>query len=573
MNLPPAILTINLEDYFHVGSFHEVIPTKAWSRFESRLDQQVDHLLAMLAEHKARATFFVLGWIAEQYPDLVFRIREAGHEIASRGYTHHDIRKLPANELIAELRRARSILEEAAQAPVLGYRMSHGWADPRSTELFDLLLKEGYAYDSSVAPIGISHRGRSGERRLFRHTGPDGSLTVLPISSMNVSGMNIPIGGGNWVRQFPFWMMKRAARKWTEQYAEPLVLYFHSWEFDEEQPQIQSVGWLTRLRHYRRIENMSTILRHYLASFQCQSAADFLRLSELNYPQAPRMTTTPAPVRMLSLTRPLPEAKPVSIVVPLYNEKDSLHYLFQSLDQLRVALQPAYRCQFVLVDDASTDDTLAQVEEFASQQTDVQVCRHPVNQGVAGAIRTGVEAATTEIVCSIDADCTYDPLILQPMIALLKEDVQLVLASPYHPEGHVANVPGWRLWLSRGASWCYRRILKNKLYSYTSCVRVYRRSAFAGMPLESTRFLGVVEWVVRADQQGHRIVEHPATLTARLFGISKMKTVHTILGHLGMLWRAGVKKQYRQPKSAPVLQPVQPPSSVSSPSGYHDQHV
>jgi hypothetical protein len=156
---------------------------------------------------------------------------------------------------------------------------------------------------------------------------------------------------------------------------------------------------------------------------------------------------------------------------------------------------------------------------------------------VAAAILTGVRAAGTEIVCSIDCDCTYDPHELRQMIPLLGEDVGMVTASPYHPQGRVRNVPPWRLSLSRAASFLYRRVLRQKLHTYTSCFRVYRRSVVEGLSLAEPGFLGVAETLGRLDLKRIRIVEHPSTLQVRIFGHSKMKTLRTIFGHLRLLSR------------------------------------
>ena len=142
----------------------------------------------------------------------------------------------------------------------------------------------------------------------------------------------------------------------------------------------------------------------------------------------------------------------------------------------------------------------------------------------------------------MDCDCTYDPHGLADLIPLLKPDVDLVTASPYHPHGTVRNVPGWRLGLSRGASWLYRRVLKSDLHTFTSCFRVYRRSAALSIELEHDGFLGVGELLGRLLQRGSRVVEHPDVLHVRIFGQSKMKTLRTIRGHLGLLWQL-----YRRP--------------------------
>jgi hypothetical protein len=154
---------------------------------------------------------------------------------------------------------------------------------------------------------------------------------------------------------------------------------------------------------------------------------------------------------------------------------------------------------------------------------------------VAAAILTGIQAADTDIVCSIDCDCTYDPHQLQALIPMLVDEVDMVTASPYHPDGVVRNVPEWRLFLSKSLSSLYRLVLHQQLATYTSCFRVYRRREVETLKLKNGGFLGVAEMLGQLDLQGRSIVECPATLEVRLLGRSKMKTVRTIIGHLRLL--------------------------------------
>jgi glycosyltransferase involved in cell wall biosynthesis len=166
----------------------------------------------------------------------------------------------------------------------------------------------------------------------------------------------------------------------------------------------------------------------------------------------------------------------------------------------------------------------------------VKLLRHERNRGVAAAIITGIRAASNEIVCSIDCDCSYDPMEIQNMVPRLG-DGDLVTASPYHPDGQVLNVPRWRLFLSRTLSWIYRRVLGKDLFTWTSCFRVYRRSKVAGMELENGGFLGIAEMLVRMLRRGSVVKEYPTLLESRLLGASKMKTMRTVRGHLGLLWQ------------------------------------
>jgi dolichol-phosphate mannosyltransferase len=224
----------------------------------------------------------------------------------------------------------------------------------------------------------------------------------------------------------------------------------------------------------------------------------------------------------------------VSIVVPLFNEAENIGYLQRTMVELRRRLASTYRVHLVLVDDGSLDGTGDLLVKSFGELPDCQIVRLPKNGGVAAAILEGIRRASTEIVCSIDCDCSYDPSELLAMIPLAA-DADLVTASPYHPQGHVFNVPQWRLFLSRTLPRLYSLLLHDRLYTYTSCCRVYRRSAIADLTLENGNFLGVAETLIRLKLAGGTIVEQPATLESRLFGESKMKIVRTIAGHCALL--------------------------------------
>ena len=144
----------------------------------------------------------------------------------------------------------------------------------------------------------------------------------------------------------------------------------------------------------------------------------------------------------------------------------------------------------------------------------------------------------------MDCDCTYDPHELGNMVPLLSDGVDMVTASPYHKRGGVRNIPEWRLFLSKGASFLYRRVLQAKLDTYTSCFRVYRRSSVVDLQVQEKGFLGVAELLGKLDLRGGRIVEHPAVLEVRLFGFSKMKTARTIFGHLNLLSRLSKERLF-----------------------------
>ena len=228
---------------------------------------------------------------------------------------------------------------------------------------------------------------------------------------------------------------------------------------------------------------------------------------------------------------------PITIVVPCFNEEPVLLHLRNTLRSVRQSLADLYEVHLILVDDRSTDHTWQSLERLFGTEPDCTLLRHPNNLGVAATISTGIRSALTEIVCSIDCDGSYDPHQLENLLPLLTEGVDLVTASPYHPLGRAFNVPAWRLTLSRCASALYRRVLRNKLHTYTSCFRVYRRSAVLNLEISEGGFLGITELVGQLDLGGSVIVECPAMLEVRILGRSKMKTLPVILGHLHLMSR------------------------------------
>lgn len=227
----------------------------------------------------------------------------------------------------------------------------------------------------------------------------------------------------------------------------------------------------------------------------------------------------------------------VTVIVPCCDEAEGLAQLAHNLENLARTLSERYEPFFLLIDDGSRDETWNQFQRHFGNRPEIRLLRHAENRGLAATIATGMAAAETEIVCSIDADCTYDPQVLAKMIPLLTDDVALVTASPYHPQGAVENVAAWRLFLSRGASRLYRVVLGRDLHTYTSCFRVYRRSVVRKLTICEAGFLGVAELLALVVRHGHGVVEYPTVLTSRRFGRSKMKIARTVLGHLRLLTR------------------------------------
>lgn len=540
------LLTIALEDYFQVGAFNRLIQHGQWYRFETRLEQNLQRTLDLLAQYDVQATFFVLGWIAEHYPELVKRIVEAGHEIGSRGYYHRNILGMSKEEFREDLLRTQEVLQWAGRSRVHGYRLADGWLGPNDLWVLDVLAEEGYAYDSSIAPRWREFAQTPWRRFPHEHTVDNKTLLEFPIPTLRLLRWTLPIGGGNYFRQFPHWMMRKAFNRWHRHYQVPFLMYFHTWELDPDQPKISSASWMTRMRHYRNLHLMQEKLEHYFQQEHFQSISSYLKLdSEL--PEAQGGNDTDPEIMLISTLRSGPqgavnrERVPLTVVIPCYNEETTLSYLSRTLESVYEAMSSEYELTFLFVNDGSSDKTREKLQELFGDCVYSRIIEHEQNQGVAAAILTGIRAARTELVCSIDADCTYDPHEIASLLPRLTDGVDMVTASPYHPEGEVCNVPGWRLFLSKGSSFLYRRVLRQKLHTYTSCFRLFRRSAMLKLDVQEKGFLGIAEMLGKLDLEGGMIVEHPAVLEVRLLGHSKMKTVRTILGHLKLmtklLWR------------------------------------
>lgn len=564
------VLTVGLEDWFQVGAFQQLIRPEQWYRFETRLERSTRATLDLLDHYGVKATFFVLGWVAQELPELVAEVASHGHEIASRGFYHRGIRELDREEFRDDLLRTQDALEAAARCRVQGYRLADGWLRPQDLWALDVLAEEGYAYDSSILPSGLRFHAEPWRRFAHVYQTPAGILHELPPSCIRVAGCNLPVCGGNWFRQIPHTVLKHLIRRWDQQCDSPLVTYFHVWELDPDQPRISAVDRWNRLRHYRNLDKMRWVLAEHLSRFRFGPAADYLALKRQEPvtpdPASPdsdecalagpsRVGRIPGPVEFTGETevREADASGPltaVSIVIPCFNEESTLPYLARTLEHLEFRLRGAgYEPVFVFVDDCSTDATWDTLQAMFETRSNVRLLRHERNGGVSAAIQTGLQQADTDIVCSMDCDCSYDPLTFAEMIPLLKGDVDLVTASPYHPDGQVRNVPGWRLLLSKGLSRLYQLILPQKLYTWTSCFRVYRKSAVVDLPLSEGGFLGTAELVGRLSQAGGTIVEYPATLEVRIFGESKMKTCRTILGHLRLIARLVCRKYPKRSRS------------------------
>jgi polysaccharide deacetylase family protein (PEP-CTERM system associated) len=263
-------LTIDVEDYFQVSAFAAHIPRNSWDTLPCRVEANMDRILALLAEHDARATFFTLGWIAERYPDVVRRIVDAGHELASHGYEHARASEQGYGQFLADIRLAKAVLEDISGLPVNGYRAPSFSIGPENSWAFDCIADAGYTYSSSIYPIRHDHYGAPDAPR-FPYEVRTGLLEV-PVTTVRAFRSNWPAGGGGYFRLLPYQVSRWSIRRVNTVDNQSAIFYFHPWELDPEQPRVDGPGYRARFRHYLNLKHMDGRLRRLLADFRWDRA-------------------------------------------------------------------------------------------------------------------------------------------------------------------------------------------------------------------------------------------------------------------------------------------------------------
>jgi len=261
--------TVDVEDYFQVEGFAKAIDRSSWEGFRTRVRESNSLLLDILARHKVRATFFVLGWVARKHPEIVRQIVAAGHELASHGMSHRLIYSQTPEEFRRETRDAKALLEDLAQRPVVGYRAATYSITSRSLWALDVLCEEGFQYDSSIFPMRHDRYGiPDAEPKPHVLTTPGGGrLVEFPISVLRYGGAKLPVAGGGYFRLFPYRFTRWALRKLNSQQQE-FVFYVHPWEVDPEQPRVEEASALSRFRHYLNLDRCAERLSRLLGDFE-----------------------------------------------------------------------------------------------------------------------------------------------------------------------------------------------------------------------------------------------------------------------------------------------------------------
>jgi polysaccharide deacetylase family protein (PEP-CTERM system associated) len=274
-------LTIDVEDYFMVSAFSDVIKFEDWHKYESRVEKNTYRILDLLNESGVKATFFILGWVGENYPEMVGDIHSMGHEIACHGYNHRLIYDLSPDEFREDIRRSKDILEDIAGEPVVGFRAASYSIVKGTLWALDILIEEGFLYDSSIFPIHHDRYGLPDSDRfphVIRRDG--GSILEFPPSTCRILRLNIPVAGGGYLRLSPSWILKTAVKRINEREKRPFILYLHPWEIDVDQPRLNGRR-LSMIRHYINLDSTMPKLKMFLEEFRFEPLSSILLINRI----------------------------------------------------------------------------------------------------------------------------------------------------------------------------------------------------------------------------------------------------------------------------------------------------
>jgi polysaccharide deacetylase family protein (PEP-CTERM system associated) len=273
-------LTVDVEDYFQVTSFDRVVPRAEWDARESRVVASTQRLLDLFARHQVRATFFILGWVADRFPQLIRRIAAAGHELGCHSFWHRLVYDLDQESFRDDLRQARQAIEDAAGQPVTVYRAPSFSITRRSLWALDVLVQEGFTIDSSIFPTAHDRYGVPGA---LPHANivetPSGPIAELPLTISRLGRVPVPVGGGGYFRLYPLALTRRLLARVNRVHARPFVFYIHPWEVDPDQPRIGGGSLASRFRHYVNLRSTESKLDRLLGRFRWGTVSEVVEQS------------------------------------------------------------------------------------------------------------------------------------------------------------------------------------------------------------------------------------------------------------------------------------------------------
>lgn len=258
-------MTVDVEDYFQVSAFENVVDKKDWDSISLRVGDNTHRLLDMFAENNVKATFFTLGWVGKRCPNVIKRIVDEGHELASHGLAHQRATTMTKKELFDDIKQSKHILEDIAGVSLLGYRAPSFSLNDSNTWAYDILKELGFVYSSSTYPIkhdlyGVPNWPRFKYKR-------DNGLIEIPVPTVRKNNNNIGIGGGGYFRLYPYWLSKKRINEYMRSESAPYSFYFHPWEIDAHQPRFNSAPWKSKARHYINLSKMEGKIQRLLKDF------------------------------------------------------------------------------------------------------------------------------------------------------------------------------------------------------------------------------------------------------------------------------------------------------------------
>jgi polysaccharide deacetylase family protein (PEP-CTERM system associated) len=261
-------MSVDLEDWFCVYNMRSAIPLDAWEKCESRVERNTMRLAELFGKHRVEVTFFVLGWVADRYPDLIRELEHRGHEVATHGYSHRLITEMTPQEFEDDLTRALEVTSRCVSEPILGFRAPSFSVTNKTMWAIERMRRLGIRYDSSVFPIGFHPDYGIGDAPLEAHSYPNGLLEI-PMSCAELGGRRIPCSGGAYFRILPYALTRRLIERCNRQ-GRPVIFYLHPWEIDPEQPRMK-LSWQKSFRHYFNLGETWARLDTLLGDFRFTS--------------------------------------------------------------------------------------------------------------------------------------------------------------------------------------------------------------------------------------------------------------------------------------------------------------
>lgn len=271
-------MTVDVEDYFHVSAFDSVIKPIEWENITPRVGDNTHKLIDLFNEHDVKATFFTLGWVAKKCPDVIKRIVDEGHELASHGTNHRRNTTMSREEVFADIKESKDILEQVSGKQIIGYRAPSFSINKDNQYIFDMLVELGFKYSSSTYPIEHDLYGVPDWPR-FMHTRPEGIIEI-PIPTLEKNDKNKGIGGGGYFRLYPYWLSRRRIERYLVENDQPYNFYFHPWEIDADQPRVANASFKSKLRHYINLNAMEKKLVMLMQDFNWSTMKDVYGISK-----------------------------------------------------------------------------------------------------------------------------------------------------------------------------------------------------------------------------------------------------------------------------------------------------